>query len=61
MVAFGFAGDEVEQGGVGVNFGCVLPLRQQGCQLGEPQVSLDELGAVARNQIQRALDGLKAK
>lgn len=30
-------------------------------QLGEPQVSLDELGAIARDQVQRALDGLKAK
>ncbi|MFI5718020.1 hypothetical protein [Nocardia sp. NPDC051750] len=30
-------------------------------QLGEPQVSLDELGAIARSQAQRALDGLKAR
>lgn len=30
-------------------------------QLGEPPVSLDELGAIARSQAQRALDGLKTK
>ncbi|MEU1982964.1 hypothetical protein [Nocardia sp. NPDC019395] len=30
-------------------------------QLGEPQVSLDELGAIARNQAQRTLDRLRTK